>query len=136
MIGEPICVQASMPVSEFVEEELFVSHHQFYPVLDGTRLVGAVTFKAVKELPREKWGRRTVDEIMRPLRPDIAVREDEPLAEVFKRMGSSGDSRLLVVEERGLAGIVTLKDVTALLTIRMELESGGPAEEPGQGESK
>jgi Zn-dependent protease/CBS domain-containing protein len=123
MKPDPVGVPPGITVREFVEDYVYRYHHKLYPVLDdGGRLAGCITVGGVKGVPREEWGRRTVRELMSACSLDNTVRPGEDVVKAMEKMSRGKLSRLLVVEESRLAGILTLKDLLEFLSVKMELE--------------
>ncbi len=126
MQTDPVVVHRALPVAELVEGYVYRHHHKLFPVVDDGRLVGCVTTRAVKELPREEWDRQSVSAIMERCGPDNTVGPDTDAVEALSHMSRTGLSRLMVVEGERLLGIVTLKDLLKFLALKVELE-GDPA---------
>ena len=63
MEPNPITVPPSTSVEQLVEDYIYRYHFKMFPVVDSERLMGCVTTKQVKEVPREEWGRRTVESL-------------------------------------------------------------------------
>lgn len=124
MTRRPVTVPPEVTVRGFVDDYLFRSGHDFYPVVEGERLLGAVEARQVKEVPRELWDEATVGEIARPADRRLTVAPDADAVEVLARMRRDGLSRLLVVEHGRLAGLLTLKDLMKLLAVRLEFDGG------------
>ena len=122
MVADPVVVPRSIPVRELVHDYLYRYHFKIFPVVDGERLVGCVTLAAVKALPRDEWGSRTVGEISMPCGPDNTVGPDEPAMLALTRMSTSGDMRLMVVEGGRLLGVLTVSDLLAFIATKLELE--------------
>jgi CBS domain-containing protein len=94
-----------------------------FPVVDdGGRLLGCVTTRQVKELPREEWDRQTVGALAARCAPENTVEADADAMEALSRMNRTGVSRLMVVDGDRLLGILTLKDLLRFLALKMELE--------------
>lgn len=121
MTTEPVTVQRSMAVSELIEEYVYRYHHKMFPVLDGDRLVGCVTTRAIRDLPREEWARQTTGSIAEPCSEENTVEPDADAMKVLGRMSTSSRSRLLVVGDGRLLGLITLKDLAGFLSVHMEL---------------
>ncbi|MCM2314085.1 MAG: site-2 protease family protein [Thermoanaerobaculia bacterium] len=121
MTTEPVTVQRSIAVSELIEEYVYRYHHKMFPVLDGERLVGCVTTRAIRDLPREEWNRQTTGSIAEPCSDENTVEPDADAMKVLGRMSASGRSRLLVVDAGRLLGLITLKDLAGFLSVHMEL---------------
>lgn len=121
MTTEPVTIERSLPVREAVDDYVYRYHHKMFPVVDGERLVGCVTTRAIHDLPREEWDLQTVGSITETCSGENTVSPDADAMRVLGRMSSTGVSRLLVVDEGRLVGIITLKDLAAFLSVHMEL---------------
>ena len=78
--------------------------------------------KNVKELPRPEWSRQSVGAIMEPCSPDNTIAPDTDAMAALALMSRSGASRLMVIEEDRLVGILALKDLLKFLALKVELE--------------
>jgi Zn-dependent protease/CBS domain-containing protein len=117
-----VTVSASMSIEELVEDYIYKHHFRMYPVLDNSKLIGFVTTRMVKEIPKEDWKLRKVGDIVRPYSDENTVRTDTDAMEALSKMYQSGNSRLMVLEDGKLAGIITLKDMMSFLSIKMDIE--------------
>jgi Zn-dependent protease/CBS domain-containing protein len=121
MTTSPVTVQRAISIETLVDEFVYRYHHKLFPVVDGERLTGCVTTRAVRELAREEWPRQTVGSITEELSEENSVGPHLDAMTVLSRMTSTGRSRLLVVEGDELVGVVTLKDLVELLSVKIEL---------------
>jgi CBS domain-containing protein len=121
MTTEPIAVPRAISVEELVDEYVYRYHHKMVPVVDGDRLTGCVTTQAVRELPREEWSQQTVGAIAEPVSDENSVTPRIDAMKVLSKMTGAGRSRLLVVEDGCLVGVITLKDLVELLSVKIEL---------------
>jgi Zn-dependent protease/predicted transcriptional regulator len=123
MKTDPVTVSPSISLEQLVEDYVYKYHFKMFPVVeDSDRLLGCVTTKQVKEIPREDWGRKTVGEFAAQCSPENSI---EPQADAMKAlsiMNQTGNSRLMVVEKGRLVGIIALKDLLELLSLKVELE--------------
>ena len=106
-------------------------HHKLFPVVDDGRLLGCVTTRQVKSLPREEWVRRQVGSLVEPCGPDNTIRPDADALAAIALMQHSGQPRLMVVESGRLVGIVTLADLLQFFALKLELGDGGGQGGPG-----
>jgi len=123
MTAEPVTVTPALPLERFVEDYIYRYHHEQYPVIDGRSLIGIAGARQVSAVPRADWPRRTVADILVPTSPLNTIDADADAGHALQLMGSSGNSRLLVVRQRVLVGILTLKDLLKLLGLKAQLES-------------
>ena len=92
--------------------------------MEGDRLIGCVTTREIKAVPREEWATRRVRDIMVGCSPDNSVDADTDAIVALSKMNKSGLSRLLVSEAGYLVGVITLKDLLRFLSLKVELEEG------------
>ena len=101
-----------------------------FPVLDDGRLVGCVTTRGIKDVPRHEWSRRTARDVAEPCTKENTVDADEDAMKALTLMSKNQSSRLLVVEDGRLVGIITLKDLLRFLSLKLELEGDQRAKLP------
>jgi Zn-dependent protease/CBS domain-containing protein len=127
MRPEAVAVSRAISVADLVESYVYRYHHKLFPVVDGDRLLGCVTTEAIKRLPQIEWNRQSVSAIMQPCSDDNAVAPETDAVEALSRLSRSGRSRLMVVEDGRLLGVVALKDLLSFLALKAELEGSQPA---------
>jgi len=123
MSENPVTVSPSMTVERLVEDVVYKHHHKMYPVVteDG-RLEGCVSTKDVKSVPREEWARKTAGDLSSSCTPDNTIGPDEDATKALAAMNRSRESRLMVVEEDRLVGVLALKDLLDFLSLKVDLE--------------
>jgi len=126
MTRDPVTVPSGITLQALVEDYVYAHHHEQFPVVDGDRLVGSVGVRQLKATPRESWPHRTVAEIAEPSSDANTVDAETDAAKALSLMTRSGRSRLLVTERGRLVGILALKDLLALLSLKIELEGQTP----------
>lgn len=122
MIANPVTVAPSVYLDDFVEDWVYQYHHKMYPVVENGRLIGCVTTRDVKQVPKQDWERTTIQDIVRPWCAENSISPNEDAMKALGRMSQSGNSRLLVVEDGRLMGVVALKDLLSFLSLKMDLE--------------
>lgn len=122
MSGAPIAVSPYLSIRQLAEDFVLRHHHEFFPVVDGGRILGAISLKEIKDLPREQWDSVRVGDLMiaDPDANTIEARTDAMTA--LLAMQKRGASRLMVVDGGGLVGILSLKDLLKRLSLQLELE--------------
>jgi Zn-dependent protease/CBS domain-containing protein len=123
MNTDAVTVPPSISIEHLVEDYIYKYHFKMFPVVeDHDRLLGCVTTKQIKEIPREEWSRRSVGDVASQCSDENTI---EPQADAMKAvaiMNRTGNSRLMVVEGGRLIGIIALKDLLELLSLKVELE--------------
>ena len=125
MRANPVTVAPRITVRELIEDYMYRYHYKMFPVTEGDQLVGCVSTRQVKELPREQWASTPVSAVMEQRSADNCIAPDADATSALARMSQSGVSRLMVVSGEHLLGIVTLKDLLQFLSLKIELEENG-----------
>ena len=129
--GEPVhrfmqpevrSVPASLSVRDFVDHHVYRHHFKMFPVVEDGRLTGCVTTRQVRQLPHEQWAERTVGDLALGCNEENSIDPDADAMHALARMRRAGSSRLLVVENGELRGILTLKDLLHFISLKVELE--------------
>lgn len=122
MNTNPVAVQDSITVEQLVEDYIYKYHYKMFPVMSGDKLAGCITTRQVKEIPREAWGRETIREAASQCSPENTISPDTDAIKALAMMTQTGVSRMLVVDNGRLVGIVTLKDLLDFFSLKVELE--------------
>jgi len=104
---------------------VYKHHFQMYPVLSFGKLTGCISVKQIASIPREEWATSTVGAVAMPCNKETTVGPEEDANKALSIMNRTGNIRLLVVKEDNLEGIVSLKDMLNLLSLKMELNDLG-----------
>jgi Zn-dependent protease/predicted transcriptional regulator len=123
MKTDAITVPPSISLEQVVEDYVYKYHFKMFPVVeDHDRLLGCITTKQIKEIPRADWGRRTVGDVASQCTPENTIEPQADAMKALSTMKQTGASRLMVVEGGHLVGILALKDLLELLSLKVELE--------------
>lgn len=63
MKTNPVTVHPETPLDEFVEEYVYKHHFKLFPIVDDDGLVGCVTTRDVRRVPRETWHEASVEDV-------------------------------------------------------------------------
>lgn len=122
MKTDPVTVSPALSLDQLVEDYIYKYHFKMFPVVEDTyRILGCVTTKQVKEIPREEWRQKTVGEVAAQCSPDNTIEPQADAMKALSLMNRTGNSRLMVVEGGRLVGIISLKDMLELLSLKVEL---------------
>jgi Zn-dependent protease/predicted transcriptional regulator len=122
METSPMTVPPGTTIEDFVENYIYKYHYKMFPVVDGAKLVGCITTRQVKEIPRDEWANRNIEELSLQCSPDNTITAEADSLEALSRMNKTGASRLMVLDGDRLVGIVSLKDMLKFLSLKVELE--------------
>lgn len=122
MKSDPVTVRPDMSVQRLVDDYVYRHHFKMFPVVEnGDRLVGCVTTRQVKETPREEWEQRTVGDLAQSCSDANTIEPEADAVEALSRMRRNQASRMMVVENGRLVGVIALKDMLEFLSLKVEL---------------
>lgn len=122
MTRDPVTVPPDITIDALVHDWVYHRQIEFFPVLEDGRLVGCVSTTEVRRVPNDNWQETVVSDIMTTSSAQNTVEADADASEALKKMQTSGTSRLLVIRDGQLAGVIVLKDLLRLITLKMDLE--------------
>ncbi len=122
MQTDVVTVPSAMSVQELVEDVVYRYQHKLYPVVASGQLLGCVTTRQVKDVPRNDWPVVKVGQIARSVSRENSIEPWADATEALARMSENESSRLMVVAEGRLCGVVALKDLLQFITLKIELE--------------
>lgn len=123
MNTNPVTVPSTVTIEELVENYMYQHHFKMFPVVDNGELLGCVTTKDIKEIPRSEWSTKKVEDLHLTCSDRNTVDPDTDAVKVLAHLHHNQISRLLVVQHGKLVGIVTLKDIMQFLSIKLDLEN-------------
>lgn len=126
MRSEPVTVAPSLSIAEWVDEYVYRHHYKMYPVVDGPRLLGCITVDSLKGLRREDWSGTKVADVMEDRSESNTVDAGTDTMALMKNLLNPAErSRFMVVEDDRLIGIIALKDLIELISLKLQIESPG-----------
>lgn len=124
MTREPVTVPAGISLKHLVDDYIYGSFHEAFPVMDEGRLVGSIGVAELRNIDRSDWDLRSVRETMTPLSRLNVIAPGDDAETALRTMREGGHSRLIVVSDGRLVGIVALRDIMRLLRFKEELGTG------------
>jgi Zn-dependent protease/CBS domain-containing protein len=123
MHPDPVTVPRAISVQELAQGYIHRYRFKMFPVVDDAgRLLGCVTDRHVRSLPREDWERQTVGALADRCSPENTIQASTDALEALSRMSRTGASRLMVVDGDRLLGILSLQDLLRVFSLKMEPE--------------
>jgi len=130
MVKDPVVVPRSITLAEFVRDYVYKYHFHMYPVSSFGRLSGCISVNQAATIPRDEWTEHTVGAVALPCNEETTIGPEDSADKALAVMNRTGNSRLLVVEGENLLGIIALKDMLKLLSLKMELNDFDKKEAP------
>jgi Zn-dependent protease/CBS domain-containing protein len=122
MKRDPITLPPSMSLDRMVDDYLYEYDYKLYPVVESDRLIGCVTSRQVKSVPKDKWNSTQIKDVMQACTDENTIDPKTDAINALSKMNTTDLSRLMVVQEGRLTGIVALKDMLRFLSRKVELE--------------
>jgi Zn-dependent protease len=119
----PVTVPSAISLQELADGYFYPCHCNMFPVISGSqRLAGYVTTAQLKNVPREEWGRHSVQAVIQPCSLGNTVKPESDTVDALSKMNTLGLSGLVVVDGNDLAGVIVLKDLVYFLTLVLDVE--------------
>jgi Zn-dependent protease/predicted transcriptional regulator len=115
MTPSPATVPASATVAQFLNDYLPWHRHSAFPVVADGQTVGLITVHRINQVPAGERGRTTLLDAACPLSEVARAAPDEPVADVLPRLNACSESRVLVLADGDLVGIVSPADISRAL---------------------
>ena len=122
MTHDPVTVPPDQTLDRIVEDYVFRYHYKLYPVADEGKLRGCLTMEQIKQVPRVEWEATRVRDVQEQCWPDNTIELGRDAMDALSRMRENQRSRLMVVDDGYLVGVIALKDLMDFLSLKVELE--------------
>jgi len=104
-------VGADTRLDEFVEEYLLRSSQQLWPVQEGGRHIGTVSFNDVSGVDQDERRSRRVGDLVTSLDERACVDAEEMASTALRQLGNLGDQPVPVVSGGRIVGLVRAGDI-------------------------
>jgi len=107
MVRDIVTISPSTTLAEAVD--LFFLRYGYggFPVFDDGRLLGMLTLKEVKDVPREDWQTLTVADVLVPHSKRWEISPESTVMQALEIMIAEDRGRLVVTENDRVAGLIT-----------------------------
>ncbi len=122
LMKRPVYVPPDITLSNLVQDYIYRYHFKMFPVVDKGFLLGCITTRQVGEVDRNLWHTILIRDALSPCAANNTIHPDTDIMHALSRMNNLGQSRMMVVENSQLLGMISLKDIMGYLSARMELE--------------
>lgn len=123
MRQDVISINSTMRLDTLVEEYFYKYYVSNLPVVDDGILRGYITSESIKGCDKRQWPWKTVGDYMTPLNADHMIRPDADSADALERMRRTGENSLIVADQGRLVGLVWLRDLLKLTSLKVGLEA-------------
>lgn len=117
----PITVPLNINLQTAMDDYFHKYYYKMYPVVENHQLLGYISVETWQENPKENWRQITVRDVMQACTPEITIDADSSVMEALQKMISEKVGRLIVTEKGVLYGIISLRDLSHIIAIKMDL---------------
>lgn len=122
MKPKPVTVTPFVSIEELVEDYMYKYHFKMFPVVENDKLIGCITTRKIKEIPRSEWKSITIGDVLDRCSSENTIDSETDIIKALAIMNQSNNSRLMVMEKDKLIGILALKDIMKFLSIKLDLD--------------
>jgi len=108
-------------IQQTVDEYLLHTGQRVVPVVQDDLLIGIVTLRDIRQIPREQWPVVTLGQIMTPLAKLRSVSSNQSLVEALRSLQQLRVGQLPVLEDGRLVGIIEVETVLKWVGLRHDL---------------
>ncbi|WP_133131184.1 site-2 protease family protein [Legionella yabuuchiae] len=117
-----VTVDQNVTIDTLMSDYFLQHYHKLYPVVKQNKLVGCISLKDVKALDKEQWSSTKVSDVMRPCSETTVIDADTKVMKALLTMNANNISRMIVTKNNKLYGILTLKDLMNVVSVKLALE--------------
>ncbi|MBI5853927.1 MAG: site-2 protease family protein [Nitrospirae bacterium] len=118
MVRDVVTIDGEMTVEEAVARYFLTYGFGGFPVVEGGQIIGMVATNDLQGLSRTLWSWRKVRDIMTPWSPAMEIGPDASAYAAIDQMVRDGQSRLGVVKDGGLIGLVTRTGIMRFVQVQ------------------
>jgi len=114
-------ISPELTIDTLLNEHVLTMGRRCFPVTIDSRVLGVVTLRDIREVPRFQWTTKKVSEIMTPFGNLKSVSPDEDLTTVLKVLTEADINQVLVLNNGNIDGIISRDNLLAFIKLRGEL---------------
>ena len=122
MQPNPVTVPPTLTIQELVDDYVYVYHFKMFPVVNRGQVLGCISTRDIKTIQQHFWKQHMVQDILTPCSADNTIGSRVDALTALTKMNQTGLSRLMVIDDNRLVGVIALKDLLAFLALKVELE--------------
>lgn len=122
MASEVITVNSDISLSELVDNYFLRYGYGGFPVVEGERLIGVISLKEIRVLPKDRWANTSAKDVMQVFDDSLVTSEYDDVSTTFEKMVQEDKGRLLVINNGKLVGLITRSGIAKYLQVRGQLK--------------
>lgn len=130
MCRDPLTLDAGLSLAEAIDRYFLRHPYKAYPVVENGGFRGMLTLRAVQQRDRADWNNLRVGDVVAAEQPMPALNPHTSVVQALGQLAETGESRLPVLQDGALVGILSRRDIMDFLEIRSGLTA--PEKETAQ----
>ncbi|MBN2105166.1 site-2 protease family protein [bacterium] len=122
MNDEPVTVNPDTTVDDLIHQIVYKYHHKMYPVVENGELLGCVHLKQIKQIPENERKNANIQSIVEMCHENNTIGPDDDAMQGLHKMKKNSLSRLMVTRNGKLVGIIALRDIMNVLSLKMDFD--------------
>lgn len=122
MTRNVVTVSPRTTLDELMDAYVYKYHFKMFPVTRDDMVLGWVGAQDVQQVHREEWPQTRVEAILHPVSDDNSVDPEAPALTALSLMNRTGQSRLMVIRDQRLKGVISIKDLLRFIARRTDQE--------------
>lgn len=121
MVKDIINISPNITIDTAVDEYFLKYGYGGFPIMDDGKILGIVTLKEIKNIPKERWKYTTISSVFIPHDKRWEVSAEEDATKALELMISEDKGRLVVTEKGSVIGLITRNGIARYLQIKDEI---------------
>ncbi|MCC7201671.1 MAG: site-2 protease family protein [Nitrospirae bacterium] len=121
MVSPAISVNDNMTIDHIVNNFFFRYRFNSFPVVSGEELAGIISIHDIKVVEKEKWPYTIVRDVMFKDISAFTISPESGALEALDKMIDTHRGRLVVLEDRRIAGMISQRDIMQMLKLKADL---------------
>jgi Zn-dependent protease/CBS domain-containing protein len=121
MSRDCLMLPRDLSITRLVNEQVLTSGRRCFTVVDNDRVLGIVTLRDVKMIPRDQWDKKTAVEAMTPLNKLKSVSPDEDLSNVLSILTEQDINQVPVIQDQKIVGMISRDNILSFINVRRGL---------------
>jgi CBS domain-containing protein/Zn-dependent protease len=117
----PIMATPQLTVGQLVRDCVLVTGQRYFVVAEEGKLLGVVTIRDIKRVPKKRWNSAKVSKAMTPAKRLRTASAQQSAASVLELMDELGIKRMPVLENGQVIGVISQDSLKRLNKTRVEL---------------
>ena len=117
----PFIATPQLTVGQLVREHILVTGQRYFAVAEESQLLGAITTRDIKRVPKKRWNSTKISRAMTPAKRLVTASAQQSAASVLELMDELGIKRMPVLEGDKLIGVISQDSLNRLKKTRIEL---------------